>query len=135
TTVTLSDVFFGGGSYVKLYEETGSTVSPPPGTPIGTRVTFAADVTVTMIRVHITDRDPLTPGKQPLDVTVSQAVSHADFTGVLCRAAQKVSGDALIAGATTPLVMASVGFVRIPETGGHGHQAIDAFRAPDSAIQ
>src|SRR5216684_2078443 len=124
TTINLPAVQFGAGSFVKLFEEVGSSSQPPPGELTGG--TFAADLTVNMIRVHITN---LAPTGEAIDVVVSHAQAHADFpqpTG--CPAlAGTVSGDATIVNEQTnpsqlPVV---VGFVSIPPQGGHDHQDLD----------
>ncbi len=52
TTVDLPAAQFGAGSFVKLLEQTGSSSQPSPGQVVGG--TFAADLAVNMIRVHIT---------------------------------------------------------------------------------
>jgi hypothetical protein len=124
TTINLPAVQFGAGSFVKLFEEMGSSSQPPPGELTGG--TFAADLTVNMIRVHITS---LAPTGEAIDVVVSHAQAHADFpqpTG--CPAlAGTVSGDATIVNEQTnpsrlPVVF---GFVSIPPQGGHDHQDLD----------
>jgi hypothetical protein len=132
TTIDIS-VLFGAGSFVKLYEESGTTSRPPDGTLSGG--TFAADVTVNMIRVHATDRDPLTAGNQTADIVVSHVTAHSDFPQTtLCApvARQSVSGHAFIASETTnPAVLpVVVGFASIPTTGGHGHQHLDTVMLP-----
>src|SRR5713101_1321475 len=124
TTIDLPAAQFGAGSFVKLFEEIGSSSQPLPGELTGG--TFAADMTVNMIRVHITS---LTPTGEAIDVVVSHAQAHADFpqpTG--CPAlVGTVSGNATIVNEQTnpsqlPLV---VGFVSIPPQGGHDHQDLD----------
>jgi uncharacterized repeat protein (TIGR01451 family) len=126
TTVDLS-VAFGAGSYVKLYEEIGSNTEPS-GSFGGT---YAADVTVNMIHVHLTDKLPLAPGDQTADVIVAQAVAHADFPQItLCagRHPRAVSGHAFIASESTDpsLVPVLHGYVSIPSNGGEAHQDLDA---------
>jgi len=126
TTVDLSAAF-GTGSYVKLYEEVGSN-SEPTGSFGGT---YAADVTVNMIHVHLTDKLPLVPGEQTVDVIVAQAVAHADFPQItLCagRHPRAVSGHAFIASETTDPSAVPVlhGYVSIPSNGGEAHQDLDA---------
>ncbi|HEX2715813.1 MAG TPA: choice-of-anchor P family protein, partial [Candidatus Acidoferrales bacterium] len=56
TTVNLPMAQFGAGSFVKLLEEIGSSSQPLAGQLAGG--TFAADLTVNMIRVHITSLAP-----------------------------------------------------------------------------
>src|SRR5207249_5798761 len=52
TTIDLPAVQFGAGSFVKLLEQVGTSSQPSPGQLAGG--TFGADLTVNMIRVHIT---------------------------------------------------------------------------------
>jgi hypothetical protein len=125
TRVDLPSDLFGAGSYVLLFERTGSTSGPAPGQIQGG--IYAADLTVNMIRVHITDKVPLTPGDQTLDLIISNAVAHADFPQLeLCGAPpkQSVSGHAFVTSATTDpsRLPTMVGFVDIPATGGRDHQ-------------
>jgi hypothetical protein len=128
TRIDLPADVFGAGSYVLLYERIGSTSGPAPGQT--SEGTYAADLTVNMIHVFITDKLPLVAGNQSLEVIVSQAKAHADFPQTtVCPGApnQAVSGHAFIASETTdaaqlPLM---VGFVSIPATGGHDHQDLD----------
>src|SRR6266481_3469802 len=124
TTIDLPAAQFGAGSFVKLFEEIGSSSQPPPGQLA--RGTFAADLTVNMIRVHITS---LALTGDAVDVVVSHAQAHADFPQPAgCPAlAGTVSGDATIVNEQTnpsqlPVV---VGFVSIPPQGGHDHQDLD----------
>ncbi len=124
TTVTLPALDFGAGSFVELFEEIGSSSQPPPGQLTGG--TYAANLTVNMIRVHIT-RLALTG--DAVDVVVSQAQAHADFPQPAgCPAlVGTVSGDATLVNEQTnpselPVV---VGFVSIPPQGGHDHQDLD----------
>lgn len=133
TRIDLSAALFGPGSFVLLYERVGSTSTPAPGQISGG--TFAADLTVNMIRVHVTDKLPLVPGDQTVDVIVSNAVAHADFPQrELCAVPpeQTVSGHASIASAkidptTLPTL---VGFVDIPPTGGLDHQDLNEVNIP-----
>src|SRR5437016_5292433 len=74
TTINLPAIQFGAGSFVKLLEEIGSASQPPAGQLTGG--SFAADLTVNMIRVHITS---LAPAGEAVDITVSHARAHADF--------------------------------------------------------
>lgn len=122
---------FGDGSYVAIYEEIKST-SAPTGLSGGT---YTADITVNMIRVHVTDKLVLLPGAQPLDVTVSSATAHADFpqtTRCEAQANQSVSGHAfMLAETTDPEVLPIVqGYVAIPATGGYAHQGYDQAAVP-----
>jgi hypothetical protein len=130
TTIGLSPLVFGEGSFVKLYDESGNVVSEPADAKIGDPVTWKSDVTVRMIWVHVTDRDPITPDNQTVDVVVSEAVAHAEFKSTLCHL-QEVSGHAFILQEETdpPLAPVTVGFVQIPRTGGHGHQELEKFES------
>src|SRR6266403_346695 len=124
TTINLPALEFGTGSFVKLMEEIGLSSQPPSGQPTGG--TFAADLTVNMIRVHIT-RLALTG--DAIDVVVSHAQAHADFPQPAgCPAlAGTVSGNATIVNEQTNLSVLPVvvGFVSIPPQGGHDHQDLD----------
>ena len=124
TTINLPAAQFGSGSFVKLLEEIGASSQPSPGQIVGG--TFSADLTVNMIRVHITS---LAPTGDALDIVISHAQAHADFpqpTG--CSALPgTVSGNATIVNEQTnpsqlPIV---VGFVSIPPQGGHDHQDLN----------
>ena len=124
TTIDLPAAQFGVGSFVKLFEEIGSSSQPPPGQLAGG--TFAADLTVNMIRVHITS---LAVTGDAVDVVVSHAQAHADFPQPAgCPSlVGTVSGNATIVNEQTnpsalPVV---VGFVSIPPQGGHDHQDLD----------
>jgi len=124
TTINLPASQFGAGSFVKLLEEIGSSSQPSPGQLTGG--TFAANLTVNMIRVHITS---LTPTGDAVDVVVSHAQAHADFPQPAgCPAlVGTVSGDATIANeqANPSQLPVVVGFVSIPPQGGHDHQDLD----------
>jgi hypothetical protein len=124
TTIDLPAAQFGTGSFVKLLEEIGSSSQPPSGQLSGG--TYAADLTVNMIRVHITS---LALTGDAIDVVVSHAQAHADFPQPAgCPSlAGTVSGNATIVNEQTnpsqlPVV---VGFVSIPPQGGHDHQDLD----------
>jgi len=124
TTINLPAAQFGAGSFVKLLEEIGSSSQPAPGQIVGG--TFAADLTVNMIRVHITS---LAPTGDALDIVISHAQAHADFpqpTG--CPALPgTVSGDATIVNeqANPSQLPVVVGFVSIPPQGGQDHQDLN----------
>jgi len=124
TTINLPASQFGAGSFVKLLEEIGSSSRPSPGQLTGG--TFAANLTVNMIRVHITS---LAPTGDAVDVVVSHAQAHADFPQPAgCPAlVGTVSGDATIANeqANPSQLPVVVGFVSIPPQGGHDHQDLD----------
>ena len=124
TTIDLPAAQFGAGSFVKLLEEIGSSSQPPAGQLAGG--TFAADLSVNMIRVHITS---LALTGDAIEVVVSHAQAHADFPQPAgCPAlVGTVSGNATIVNeqddpALLPVV---VGFVSIPPQGGHDHQDLD----------
>jgi hypothetical protein len=124
TTIDLPAAQFGAGSFVKLFEEIGSSSQPASGQLAGG--TFAADLTVNMIRVHITS---LALTGDAIDVVVSHAQAHADFPqpGGCPALVGTVSGNATIVNEQTnpselPVV---VGFVSIPPQGGHDHQDLD----------
>lgn len=128
TRVDLPAEPFGPGSYVLLYERVGSTSSPGPGQIQGG--TYAADLTVNMIHVYITDKLPLVAGDQTLEVIVSNAVAHADFPQrELCDVPpeQTVSGHAFVLSETADpsRLPTMVGFVTIPATGGRDYQDLD----------
>src|SRR2546426_3808783 len=124
TTINLPAAQFGIGSFVKLLEEIGSSSQPSPGQLAGG--TFAANLTVNMIRVHITS---LAPTGDAVDVVVSHAQAHADFPQPAgCPAlVGTVSGDATIVNeqANPSQLPVVVGFVSIPPQGGHDHQDLD----------
>jgi hypothetical protein len=125
TRVDLPASLFGAGSYVILYERIGSTSGPPPGQV--SEGTYAAELTVNMIHVHVTDAAPVLAGDQTVDVIVSHASAHADFPQTTrCPGApnQAVSGHAFNASESNTAVETpvTVGYVSIPATGGHEHQ-------------
>jgi len=128
TRIDLPAALYGAGSYVLLFEQTGSTSGPPPTQ--NSEGTYASDLAVNMIHVFIRDKLPLVPGDQTLEVIVSHADAHADFPQTTrCPGApnQDVSGHAFIGSeATNPAeVPLLVGFASIPPTGGHDHQDLD----------
>jgi hypothetical protein len=134
TRVDLPPDLFGPGSYVVLNERTASTSRPAPTQTSGG--TYAADLEVNMIRVHITDELPLVAGNQALDVTVANAKAHADFPQItVCPGAplQAVSGHAYVLREANDVLTIPVthGFVSILPTGGHDHQ--DLAQASTSA--
>jgi uncharacterized repeat protein (TIGR01451 family) len=135
TTLVVGDVLgLGLGVTVGLREETGGTSGPAATTLSGG--TYAADLTVRMIHVHVADGNLLKGGKQPIDIVVSQATAHADFPQTrVCDAnpTRTVSGHALVASATTnPLLTAlSVAYTSIPGRGGQQHVALDQTALPD----
>lgn len=124
TTIDLPAAQFGAGSFVKLLEVTGSSSRPSAGQLAGG--TYAADLTVNMIRVHITG---LVLTGEAIDVVVSHAQAHADFPQPAgCPALTgTVSGNATIVNeqANPSVLPVVVGFVSIPPPGGHDHQDLD----------
>src|SRR6266404_3355729 len=124
TTIDLPAAQFGVGRFVKLFEELGSSSQPPPGQLAGG--TFAADLTVNMIRVHITS---LAPTGDAVDVVVSHAQAHADFPQPAgCPSlVGSVSGNATIVNeqANPSQLPVVLGFVSIPPQGGHDNQDLD----------
>ncbi|MEX2557216.1 MAG: choice-of-anchor P family protein [Actinomycetota bacterium] len=134
TTVRLPAALFGAGSYVRLYEQLVSTARPAPGQLSGG--TYAADIAVNMIRVHVTNMALL--GR--VEIVVSHAFAHADFPQItLCGGGgllRAVSGHAFIAHAAInpDLLSATVGFVGIPPSGGSDHQALDEADILDGSV-
>jgi len=130
TTIDLPQALYGPGSFVKLYERVGATGTPPPGNLTGGL--FTANLTVNMIRVHITDYLPAVLGNQTIDVIVASATSHAEFAQILLCPPQTVSGHGFVLSETTQPALAPVvvGFVDIQANGGFDHQNLDAVAAP-----
>src|SRR5256712_10549702 len=124
TTIDLPAAQFGAGSFVVLFEEIGSSSQPASGQLAGG--TFAADLTVNMIRVHITS---LALTGDAIDVVVSHAQAHADFPqpGGCPALVGTVSGNATLVNeqADPSQLPVLVGFVSIPPQGGHDHQDLD----------
>jgi hypothetical protein len=124
TTIILPAAQFGTGSYVNLLEESGSNSQPSPGQLTGG--TYAANLTVNMIHVHITS---LALTGDAIDIVVSHAQAHADFPQASgCpELAGTVSGDATIVNeqANPSQLPVVVGHVSIPPQGGHDHQDLD----------
>jgi hypothetical protein len=128
TRVDLPAAQFGAGSYVLLYERAGSTSTPAAGQIQGG--TYAAELTVNMIHVFVTDFLPLVAGNQPVEVIVSNAVAQTDFPQTeLCAIPpeQTVSGHAFVASAATDpsSVPTTVGFVSIAPNGGLDRQNLE----------
>ena len=120
-TVDLNPLVFGFGSYVAINQRQSSVSTPPANESSGG--TYAADLTVTMIHVHVTG----VLGLQAVDVTVARARAHADFPRTtVCGGVnqQSVSGHAFVAGLFTrlnqldPLVNVVQGYSDIPASGG-----------------
>lgn len=134
TRVGLPALSLGEGSYVALYELGPGSDPQIPGSgfgttsqpPLGQTGTYAADLRVTMIRVHITDDNGVLPGGNPAEIIVSQPVAHSEFKGIRCTN-QEVSGHAFIASATTDpsVAPALVGYVAIPRSGGAQRQHLE----------
>jgi uncharacterized repeat protein (TIGR01451 family) len=133
--IDLPAATYGNGAYVVIDDEHGSTSGPDVSKTLSGG-TYAADLTVDMIHVHVDDVNLLKGGNQPLDVVVGHAVAHADFPQTrLCAAlpVQEVSGHAFIASETTDPLLAplTVGFVSIPASGGSDSQHLDSAALPD----
>ena len=124
TTIDLPATQFGAGSFVKLLEEIGSNSQPSSGQLAGGA--YAADLSVSMIHVHITS---MAVTGDAIDIVVSRAQAHADFPQPAgCPALTgTVSGNATIVNeqANPSVLPIEVGFVSIPPQGGHDHQGID----------
>ncbi len=124
TEIDLSQLFGRDGkdkSFVTLRSVAGETTG-----------NFVADTSVTMIYLHAVDRDPLVPGKQTTDITISRAVGHAQFpSGPLCPN-QGVAGHAFIASAnTTPEILpVVVGYASVPVYGGNDGSNLDVLKVP-----
>jgi uncharacterized repeat protein (TIGR01451 family) len=133
TKVNLPAALFGPGSFVKLYERIGKTTRPAANQLFGG--TYAADLTVNMIHVYVTDSLTLLPGLQPIEIIVSGAVAHADFpqTTVCTRTGDRsVSGHAFVAQAVVdPLLAVTVGDVTLPATGGSDHANLTIVTVPE----
>ena len=128
TRVDLPSGRFGRGSFVIFYERIGSTSTPAPGQIQGG--TYAANLTVNMIHVLVTDLQPNLVGNQRVEVIISNAVAESDFPQTdLCEIPpdQTVSGHAFIASAATEPseLPTTVGFVDIPPSGGLDHQSLE----------
>jgi hypothetical protein len=130
-TVALNPLVFGPGSYVAINQRQ-SSVTTPPGTSGGT---YAADLTVTMIHVHVTGLLAL----QAVDVTVARAHAQADFPQTrVCGGVnqQAVSGHAFVASLYTrlagldPLVNLVQGLSDIPASGGDDEAHIVSLVVP-----
>jgi hypothetical protein len=131
--IDLKGPAFGPDSYVAIFERTGTATRPARGVRSGG--TYAADLAVSMIRVHLTDNATTPLVNEALDVTVANAVAHADFPQTAqCVATvyQKVSGHAFVASESTdpPLLPVMVGYSSIPESGGDESQDLLAVNVP-----
>jgi uncharacterized repeat protein (TIGR01451 family) len=149
TCIALPSLLFGPGSFVGLYVQGPAsggglpTTCPPSGrtgkaglTTINGVPAFAADLTVTMIDVHVTNLI----GLGAVDVAVSQATAHSDFPPLApnCGAStiQSVSGSAFIASEDTipPIIPALVGYVSIPPSGGTDSQGLATLALLPSGV-
>jgi uncharacterized repeat protein (TIGR01451 family) len=122
--VDLPAPIFGPGSYVAIYEEI-KNVSTPAGTSGGT---YSADLTVNMIRVHVTNM--LLVGT--VEVVVGQGTAHADFPQTtLCgpQSNQSLSGSAFMVRALTDpsILPVIVGGVEIPTSGGQAGTSVNTM--------
>src|SRR5258707_8803433 len=124
TTIGLPAAQFGVGSFVKLFEEIGSSSQPPPGPLAGRAV--GPGPTPYLIKASSTS---LAVTGDAVDVVVSHAQAHVDFPQPAgCPAlVGTVSGNATIVNEQTNLSVLPVvvGFVSIPPQGGHDHQDLD----------
>ena len=123
--VNLPAAIFGQNSYVAIYEEI-KNVSTPSGTSDGT---YAGDITVNMIRVHVTGA--VIPAAE---IIVGHATAHADFPQTtLCgpQASQSVSGSAFMARLLTDpeILPVIVGAVEIPTSGGEAGNSVNSIVA------
>jgi len=113
--VDLPEAIFGAGSYVAIYEETKNTATPS-GTSGGT---YSGDITVNMIRVHITNM--LIVGQAEIIVGHARALTGFPQT-TLCgpQANQSVSGSAFMARVLTDpsILPVIVGAVEQPTSDG-----------------
>jgi hypothetical protein len=137
TRVDLSPTVFGEGSYVEIRGQKLATKYPAPGTLLGTKAEYDAEVNpITMLHVHVTDRtpdllpDPFNDGDVETDIVLASATAHSHSAGLLCQAAQAVEGNAtVLRGNVGNLVGASVGNAALPAGGGGGadHQSLDSL--------
>jgi hypothetical protein len=123
--IELDPDVFGPGSFVTilLSERNGSTSVPAPGQASGG--TYAADLTVTMIKVNASNFN----GLGPVEVIVSRATAHSDFPqttvcGDLVQ--QAVSGHAFVLSEQTDPTLLPVlwGHASIPASGGSDGQSL-----------
>ena len=136
TRIPLNALLFGFDSYVAVNEQSGWTSRPAAGQTGGGR--YKADLTVTMIRVRVTGGTVgslFTLGGPPLEISVAKATAHSEHKQLrICTTAptRAVSGHALIASAQVdPLLPTStVGFVKVPATGGNGHMEVTGSVLP-----
>lgn len=75
TRIDLPAIVFGENSYLILFEEVGSTIDPSDAQTSGEN--YESELTVNMIRLHVTDADPLTVGEQPVDLTLGTTYARA----------------------------------------------------------
>jgi hypothetical protein len=120
--VDLPSALFGDGSYVAIYEEIKNTQTPS-GTSGGT---YGGDITVNMIRVHITNM--VVVGQAEVIVGHARAVATFPQT-TLCgpQANQSVSGHAFMARVLTDpsILPVIVGAVEIPTNGGAAQNSVN----------
>ncbi|HEU5003398.1 MAG TPA: choice-of-anchor P family protein [Actinomycetota bacterium] len=120
-TVGLPALVFGPNSYVSVLQQVGSTSGPATGQNSGG--TYAADLQVTGIHVHISG---ILAVIASADIVVSQATAHSDFPQTtICATSptQAVSGHAFILSEQTDpsLLPILLGLSAIPSSGGHAH--------------
>jgi uncharacterized repeat protein (TIGR01451 family)/fimbrial isopeptide formation D2 family protein len=140
-TVKLPTLLFGKGSYVKVYERTGSTSQPASNVSSGG--TYSADASVNMIHVHVTNVLALL-GEPALDIIVSHANAHSDFPQTTVCANpnvnRSVSGDAFIAyensysdALQSDVLPILYGDVEIPASGGSDAKDLAFLNVPEDA--
>jgi hypothetical protein len=134
--VNLDSRVFGDGSYVSVYEETTSNITNPANPALGTIAHFIADASVSMIHVHITDRNaalhnnPLAPTPvSALEAVVGQATAHAEQDDAVCKPFGHIVANALLAEVSTSTtgVVATKGYVTVPENGGESSREVLGF--------
>ena len=117
----------GVGSYLVVDEEASAIHTATPGQP-----TYAADLAVNAIHVHLDLTSLLGAQLGVIDIVIDQSVAHADFPQIPpCPGAhvQEVSGHAFVASeATNPTLVDVVsGFSGIPAAGGTSNATLTTF--------
>ena len=136
TRINLPKAAFGNNAYVAINEQTGTTSSP--GTGVLSGGTYAADLTVTMVRVVVTGGTVgglLVLGGPPLEITIAKSTAHSEHKQTtLCTSSptKTVSGHAFIASAevNSLLETSTVGYVEIPASGGTANKSVTASVLP-----
>jgi hypothetical protein len=112
----------GPDSYVVVYEREDHSRFPGGGS-----ILYEANVTVRMVRVHITDYQPLTAGLQPLEIVISEAHSYAAAPTPWCGLRQSIEAGAYVARIRPHAFEGEsvlVGEARIGHTGGKASQTL-----------